>query len=311
MPLPAQQVRIPTIGFLSIASSKAFADRADAFRRGLRDTGYNEGSDVLIEYRWANFEAGRLPSMAAELVSRQVSLIAAFGGSSTALAAKSSTTTIPIVFGAVSEDPVHSGLVASLARPGGNITGVVSLGAEIGPKRLELLREVIPEARTVAVLVNLANVADPEAILNSYRDVAPALGLQLHFLDVNSEERLDEAFARLSQLKAHGLVIAPDPFFNSARELIGTLSLRHGVPAIFQFREFILSGGLVSYGANLTEGWHLVGTYAGRILKGEKPADLPVQQATRLHLIVNLKAAKTFGLHVPTGLLVRADEVIE
>ncbi len=302
---------MPVVGFLSSASSSAFADRVEAFRQGLSETGYIEGRNVIIEYRWADFEVDRLPALAADLVKRQVSVIATFGGTSPVLAAKSATSTIPIVFGAVSEDPVRIGLVSSLGRPGGNVTGIVSLGVEIGPKRLELLRELIPTATVVAALLNRNNVADAEGIARGYRELAHSLGVRVHILDAGTEQEIDQAFATLAQLHAGGLVIAPDPFFNSKWKQIAALSVRYALPAVFQFREFATAGGLISYGANLADGWRAVGVYAGRILKGDRPANLPVQQATRVELIINLKTAKALGITVPLPLLGRADEVIE
>jgi putative ABC transport system substrate-binding protein len=307
----AQQSANPVIGFLSVASSDAFADRVRSFLEGLAKEGFQEARNVTIEFRWANFDANRLPALTEELVGRRVNLIVTFGGTSPALAAKTATTEIPIVFGAVSEDPVRAGLVSSLARPGGNVTGIVSLGAEIGPKRMELLREMLPAAKTFAVLVNQTSVANFDAILKSYRDIAHALRLRVQVLNVTNERDLIGAFNDVARLGADGLVVAPDPYFNSVQSQIAALSRQHRVPTVFQFREFVVDGGLVAYGANLSEGWRLVGSYAGRILKGDKPNDLPVQRATKLELIVNLRAAKALGLSVPPSLLARADEVIE
>jgi putative ABC transport system substrate-binding protein len=307
----AQQSGSPVIGFLSAASSEAFADRVKAFREGLSEAGFEEGRNVAIEFRWANFDASRLPALTSELVVRKVNLIVTFGGTSPALAAKAATPDIPIVFGAVSEDPVRAGLVSSLARPGGNVTGIVSLGAEIGPKRMELLREMLPAAKTFAVLVNQTSVANIDAISKSYQDLAHALGLRVQVLNVTTERDLIGAFTEMARLGADGLVVAPDPYFNSVRSQIAALCREHNLPTVFQFREFVAGGGLVAYGASLPEGWRLVGGYAGRILKGDKAGDLPVQQATKLELIVNLRAAKALGLSTPQTLLARADEVIE
>jgi putative tryptophan/tyrosine transport system substrate-binding protein len=265
---------------------------------------------VAIEYRWAEGHNDRLPRLAADLVSRQVTVIASPGSTPAALAAKAATTTIPIVFG-VAVDPVAVGLVASLARPGGNLTGVTTLNLEVIPKRVELLHELIPMATGVALLVNPTSPALAETSTRDAQAAAHTLGLELYVLHASTEPDFDAVFATLVQRPAGGLVIAPDAFFNSHMEQLAALALRHAVPAFYQFREFAGAGGLMSYGGDVTDTYHQAGIYSGRILKGEKPAELPVQQSAKVELIINLKTAKALGLTVPTALLVRADEVIE
>jgi putative tryptophan/tyrosine transport system substrate-binding protein len=310
MTATAQQPAMPVIGFLGSASPDDYAMRLRAFREGLKEAEYVEGQNVAIEYRWAEGQNSRLPTLAAELVQRQVAEIIAAGGTPSAVAAKAATATIPIVF-AVAVDPVDAGLVASLNRPGGNITGVTNLNVEIGPKRLELVRELLPKAKIVAVLVNPTGPTLSEPFLRPMQAAASALGLQLHILNASTERDFDPVFATMVQLRADALVIGPDTFFNTRSDRLAALSLRHALPAIFQYRAFAAAGGLISYGTDETEYYRLVGSYAGRILKGEKPADLPVQQSTKIELIVNLKTAKALGLTVPLALLGRADEVIE
>jgi putative ABC transport system substrate-binding protein len=304
---PAQQPAMPVIGFLNAASPDQYAHLVSAFRQGLSETGYVEGRNVEIEYRWAEGRYDRLPALAADLVRRQVTVIAA--NSAAAVAAKSVTTTIPIVFD-TGFDPVQLGLVASLNRPGGNLTGVSNLNVELGPKRLELLRELIPTADIIALLVNPTN-PNAEKLLKDHQVAARTLGLQLHILYARDDRDLDAVFATLMQLRASALVIGADTFFISRSKKLAVLALGHAVPAIFQYREFAAAGGLMSYGGSLADAYRQVGVYTGRILKGEKPADLPVQQSTKAELIINLKTAKALGLNVSNTLIGRADEVIE
>jgi putative ABC transport system substrate-binding protein len=306
----AQQPVLPVIGFLGSASPDDYTIRLRAFREGLRAAGYVEGQSVNIEYRWAEAHNDRLPELAAQLVHQQVAVLVAGGGTASALAAKAATASIPIVFG-IGADPVGVGLVASLNRPGGHVTGVTSLNIEVGPKRLELMHELLPSATSLALLVNPANPALAEPALRSAQAAAHAIGLQLHVLHASSERDFDTAFAALSQLHAGGLVIGADNFFTAKSEQLAALTVRHTVPAIYQFRQFATAGGLMSYGSSETEYYGLIGSYAGRILKGDKPADLPVQQSTKVELIINLKAARALGLTVSLPLLGRADEVIE
>jgi len=305
----AQQPAMPVIGFLSSASPDLYANRLRAFRQGLKEAGYVEGQNVAIEYRWAEGQNNRLPALAAELVQRHVDVIVAAGGTPSAVATKAATATIPIVFG-VAVDPVKIGLVASLNRPGGNLTGITNLNVEVGPKRLELLRELIPTATNIAVLVNPTSpIAEPFA--RSMQAAARTLGQQVYVLQASAEQDFDKVFADLVRLRAGALVISPDVFFNTRIIQLAVLSLRHAVPAIFQYREFAAAGGLISYGSDETEYYRLIGIYAGRILKGEKPAELPVVQSTKVEMILNLKTAKALGITVPLPLLGRADEVIE
>ena len=311
-PLPsrAQKPAMPVIGFLSSASPDLYAKRLGAFRLGLKEAGYVEGQNVAIEYRWADSQNNRLPVLAAELVQRRVDVIAAAGGTPSALAAKAATATIPIVF-AVAVDPVNIGLVASLNRPGGNLTGITNLNVEVGPKRLELLHELIPTAAIIALLVNPASPSIAEPFSRSMQAAARTLGQQVHVLQASTEQDFDSVFGALVQLRAGALVIMPDTFFTARSEQLGALTLRHAVPAIYEYREFAAAGGLISYGSDETEYYRLVGTYAGRILKGENPADLPVVQSTKVELVINLKTAKALGITFPLPLLGRADEVIE
>jgi putative tryptophan/tyrosine transport system substrate-binding protein len=306
----AQQTAMPVIGFLSNASPELYAYRLGQFRQGLKEAGYVEGQNVQIDYRWAEGQNDRLPALAAQLVQRRVTVIAAGGGTPSAVAAKAATATIPIVF-ALAADPVELGLVASLSRPGGNLTGVTSLNVEVGPKRLELLHELVPAATAIAVLVNPSSRALAEAYVRDLRPAADGLRLKIHVLNASSERDLDAVFASLTQLRAGGLIIGPDVFFNERSEQLAALTLRHAVPAIYQNRLFAAAGGLLSYGNDESEYYRPFGVYTGRILKGEKPADLPVQQATKVQTIINLKTAKALGITVPLPLLGRADEVIE
>jgi ABC-type uncharacterized transport system substrate-binding protein len=306
----AQQPAMPVIGFLSTASPRLYEHRLRPFREGLKEAGYVEGRNVEIDYRWAEAQDNRLPVLAAELVQRRVAVIVAAGGTPSAVAAKAATTTIPIVFG-VAVDPVEVGLVASLNRPGGNVTGVTNLNVEVGPKRLELLHELLPSVTVIAVLVNPASPAIAEAFMRSMQAGAHTLGLKLHVLHASTERDFDTAFATLVQLRAGALVISPEILYNARIEQLAALTVRHAVPAIYQYRQFVAAGGLLSYGSDEREYYRQVGSYVGRILKGEKPGDLPVQQATKVELIINLKTAKALGLTVPLPLLARADEVIE
>jgi ABC-type uncharacterized transport system substrate-binding protein len=306
----AQQPAVPAIGFLSNASPDMYARRLRAFGQGLKEAGFVEGRNIEIEYRWAEGQNSRLPALAAELIRRQVAVIVAAGGTPAAMVAKAATTTIPIVFG-VAVDPVETGLVASLHRPGGNLTGVTNLNVEVGPKRLELVHELLPTATIIAVLVNPTSPSIADLFSRAMQQAAQTLGLQLHILHASTDGDFDKVFASVVQVRAGALVISPDVFFNTRSEQLAALSLRHAVPAIYQYRPFAAAGGLMSYGSDETEYYRLVGTYAGRILKGEKPADLPVVQSTKVELIINLKTAEALGLTIPLPLIGRADEVIE
>ena len=305
----AQQPAMPVIGFLNAASSKGYERSLSAFLKGLSEAGYVDGHNVVIEYRWAEGRSDRIPAMVADLVHRQVAVIAATS-TPAALAAKAATNTIPIVF-EMGGDPIQLGLVPSLNRPGGNVTGVTQLNVEVAPKRLQLLHEMIPTASVVALLINPGNPSVAEPQLSQMLSAARTLGLELHVLNASTEHDFDEVFAKLSQLRAGGLVIEADPFFISRNDQLAALTVRHAVPAIFQFRAFAAAGGLMSYGGSLTDSYRLAGVYTGRILKGEKPADLPVQQVAKVDLVINMKTAKALGLTVPLPLLGRADEVIE
>jgi len=308
----AQQASPPVIGFLGSVSPDGYAIRLTAFLQGLAEAGYVDGQNVGIEYRWANGQYDRLPALAAELVQRQVTVLVAGGGTPTAMAAKAAvaTTDTPVVF-AVAVDPVKVGLVASLTRPGGNLTGVTDLDVAVGPKRLELLRNLLPNATTAAVLVNPGNPTLADVFVESLGPAARTLGLQVNIVRASTEQDIDAAFAHLVQLRADGLIIMPDVFFNTRSAQLAALALRYKVPAIYQFGPFAAAGGLMSYGSDQSEYYRLVGNYAGKILKGGKPANLPVQQVTKIELIINLKTAKALGVTVPLPLLGRADEVIE
>jgi putative tryptophan/tyrosine transport system substrate-binding protein len=306
----AQQSAMPVIGVLSAEWPNLFTDRLRAFRDGLSETGYVEGRNLAIEYRWAEGRNDRLPELAAELVRRHVTTIVAAGTTPGALAAKSATTTIPIVF-YVGADPIEVGLVTSLSRPGSNVTGVVTLNVEVAAKRLELLHEVVPKATIVALLINPSNTALADTLTRDLEAAAHTLGLELHVLHASSEREIDTAFETLARLRAGALVIGADAMFNSRSHQLAALTLRYAVPAIYQFREFVSAGGLLSYGSTVADTYRPLGVYTGRILKGERPQDLPVQQATRVELIINMKTAKVLDLMVPLPLLGRADEVIE
>ena len=306
----AQQQVLPVVGFVNVASVKGgYAPFLSAFLKGLSEAGYVDGQNVTIEYRWAEGRLDQLPSLVADLVQRRVTVIAATS-TPAALAAKAATTTIPIIF-EMASDPVRLGLVASLNRPGGNITGVTNANVGIAPKRLQLLHELVPTASAMALLVNPANPTLAETNTKELQAAARALGLELHVLNASTEGDFDEVFTKLIQLRASGLVIGPDTFFTSRREQLASLTVRHSVPTIYQNREFALAGGLLSYGADTADAYRLTGNYVGRVLKGEKPADLPVQQATKVELYINLKTAKALGLNIPNTLIGRADEVFE
>jgi putative tryptophan/tyrosine transport system substrate-binding protein len=306
----AQQGAMPMIGLLGSETPNWYTDRLRAFREGLAQTGYVEGRNVTIDYRWAEGRNDRLPSLAAELVQQQVALIATLGNTASALAAKAATSTIPIVF-RIAADPVEVGLVASLSRPGGNLTGVTTLGVELGPKQLALLREVVPTATVVALLVNPTNPALAETQSRVVPAAARTLGLSLPVLNASIDRDFDAVFARLAQLRAGALVIGVDAFFNSHSAQLAALATRHAVPTISAYQEFTAAGGLMSYGGSIIAASHDAGVYAGRILNGEKPADLPVMQSTKVSLTINLKTAKALGLEVPITLQAGADEVIE
>jgi putative ABC transport system substrate-binding protein len=305
----AQQPAMPVIGFLNGASPDAYAPMVAAFMPGLKDTGYIDGQNVKIEYRWAEDHYDRLPALIADLVQHQVSVLAATS-TPAALAAKAAKLTTPVVF-TTSGDPVRLGLVDNLSRPSGNITGATQLNMEVGPKRLELLHELLPTATIIALLVNPTNPV-AETLSRDMEAAARTLGLQLHVLKASTDQDLDTAFATLVQLRVSGLVIASaDAFFTSRAEHLAALAVRHAVPTIYQYREFAAAGGLMSYGGNNKDSYRTAGIYTGRILKGEKPEDLPVQQVTKIEMVVNLKTAKALAVNIPLTLLGRADEIIE
>jgi putative ABC transport system substrate-binding protein len=305
----AQQPSMPVIGYLALTSRDPSANTIAAFRQGLNETGYVEGQNVAIEFRWAESQNDRLPALAAELVHRQVAVIVATGGPGPALAAKAATTTIPIIFNSGS-DPIRFGLVASINRPGGNVTGVYMFTAAMDAKRLGLLHELVPTAAMIAVLMN-PTYPNAEVQTKEVHEAARTLGLQIQILRASTEQDLDTAFATLAQLRAKALLVCADPFFNSRREHIVALAARYAVPTIYEQREFAVAGGLASYGTSLTDAYRQIGIYTGHVLKGDKPADLPVMQSTRFEFVINLKIAKTLGLAVPEGLVLAADEVIE
>lgn len=308
-PLTARaQEAIPVIGVLSSASSRDYAAGLAAFRNGFRESGYIDGQNVRIEYVFANEQYDRLPGLAADLERRQVKLIVAMA-TPAALALKSAVTTTPIVFG-MSGDPVRTGLVESLSKPGGNLTGAAHMNVEIAPKRIELLHELLPAEKRIGLLVNPTNPVS-QSVSSEMKSAATALGIELEVIQAHDDEEIDRAFAGLAGLKVGGLVIGTDPFFTSRAEKMGGLSLAMKIPAIYQYREFVAGGGLMSYGGDNTDSYYQVGLYAGRILKGEKPANLPVQLSTKVQFFLNLRAAKLLGLSVPLPLTGRADEVIE
>jgi len=305
----AQQAAMPVIGFLNPASPDAFADRLRAFRQGLKDTGCVEGENVAIVYRWAEDQLDRLPALAADLVRRQVAVIATVTSHST-FAAKAATTSIPIIF-SLAEDPVRLGLIASIARPGGNATGINILSGELVAKRLELLRELVPGAARVAVLVNPANATSTETTVRDVELAARTIGLQIQVLNASTSREIDAAFAALARERPDALLVATDTLFTTRRVQMSLQAMRHAIPATYSAREVVEAGGLMSYGSNLTDALRQAGAYTGRILKGAKPADLPVVQASKFELVINHQTARMLGLTVPDKLLVAADEVIE
>jgi putative ABC transport system substrate-binding protein len=304
----AQQRPLPIIGFLNVSSADAYAPQVRAFRQGLKQVGYVEGETVAIEYRWADGQYNRLPELANDLVKRQVAVIAA-AGTPANVAAKSATATIPVVFTAGS-DPVQLGLVTSLSRPGGNVTGATQLTGEVAPKRVEVAHELVPGAKLIGLLVNPRN---PSAVnlTRASQQAASMLALQLDEVHASTEAELDDAFRTLAAKQVGAVVVVTDAFFNGAVPLLASLSMRHSLPTVYQYHQFIEAGGLISYGGSITDTYRLAGGYVGRILKGEQPADLPVQQSTAVELIINLKTAKALGLTVPLSLIGRADELIE
>jgi putative tryptophan/tyrosine transport system substrate-binding protein len=303
----AQQSAMPVIGYLHSASPEPYSSMMAAFRHGLAEAGYVDGQNVTIDYRWAEGQFDHLPALAAELVAHRPAVLVAAGGDVSAVAAKAATTTVPIVF-TIGADPVKSGLVASLNRPSGNLTGVTFFTITLGPKRLEMLRELQPKAGKIAMLVNPKSL-NPDA--KEVQEAARALGQSVHVLDAASEGELDTAFRSLAQERDDALIVVSNPLFTSRREQIVTLANYQRIPAIYPLREYVTSGGLVSYGASIKDAYRQSGVYAGRLLKGAKPADLPVMQPTKFELVINLKTAKALGIAVPPTLLARADEVIE
>jgi putative ABC transport system substrate-binding protein len=306
----AQQTAMPVIGFLGSETSALWTDRVAAFRQGLSEIGYVEGRNVAIEYRWAEGHNERLPALAIDLVQRQVTVLVVLGGTASALAVKAATTTVPIVF-RMATDPVETGLVASLNRPGGNVTGVTTMGVELGSKQLELLHELAPAASVIALLINPTNPAIARIQSRDVPAAARKLGLDLHVLNASMERDFDSVFAGMKELRVGGLVIGADTFLNARSAQLAALAVRHAIPSISPYRQFTRAGGLASYGASISGASRQVGVYTGRILKGEKPADLPIEQPTLFELVINVQAAKSLGLTVAPTLLSRADEVIE
>lgn len=306
---PVRAQAMPVIGYLGSETPERYGSRLDAFRSGLAESGYTEGRNVAIEFRWAEGQYRRLPALAKELVGRHVNLIVAAGGAEVALAAKSATTTIPVVF-EMGGDPIALGVVDSLSRPGGNLTGVSSLSVEVSRKRLEFMREVRPGTNVVAVAINPSSPTS-DTQLNNLRTAAESLGLELVVLKASSEQEFDSMFAAVHDAHAGGLVFSSDPYFAYRSQLLALLAVRHAVPAMTQSRDFPLSGGLMSYGGDFTQSHRHTGIYAGRVLKGEKPSDLPVQRVTKVELFINLKSANALGISFPPSILSSADEVIE
>ena len=306
----AQQLTMPVIGYIGTGSRESDTFRLPSFHQGLSESGYVEGRNVTVEYRWAEGHNDRLPALAADLVRRQVSVIAVPASTPGALAAKTATKTIPVVF-YIGLDPVALGLVASLNRPGGNLTGVTGWNVMVGPKRLQLLRELVPTATVMGILVNPTSPELAEADSKEQHVAAGTLGVQLHVLQASAERDLDTVFAKLVELRAAGLVIGTDSLFNTWKERLAALSITHRVPTIHQYREFAVAGGLMSYGTDTSDLSRQVGLYTGRILKGEKPADMPVQQATKVELVLNLRTARMFGLSFPETMVLRANEIIQ
>ena len=305
----AQQATVPVIGFMGIDNPDMYAERLSAFRQGLKEAGFVEGQNVAVEYRWAKGQSERLPEMAAELVHRQVAVIAATGGEPSPQSAQAATKTIPIVFTA-NGDPVGQGLVASLNRPGGNITGITLFGTAAAPKRVQLIHDLIPQAATIAYLMN-PNHPSGELEMRDARTAARSLGKEMPFLTASNESEIDTAFATMVQQQAGALVVASDGFFYSQRGKLASLTAHHRIPAIYFLPGFVRAGGLMSYGNSLTDVYRQAGVYVGRILKGEKPADLPVVQATKFELVINLQTAKALGIEVPNSIQLLADELIE
>jgi putative ABC transport system substrate-binding protein len=305
----AQQAAMPVVGFLNSASPAEWARFLAAFRRGLKETGFVEGQNVAIEFRWAEGQYERLPMLAADLVKRGIDVLVATGGSTSALAAKAATTTIPIVF-STGGDPVQEGLVASLSQPGGNSTGVSLLTTSLVAKRLEILREVVPNASVIGVLLN-PNGASAKYQLEDVEKAAGTIGQQVHILRASSEREFETVFSTVVQRGIGALIVGADPFFSSRRDQLVALVAREGVPAIYEWREYPEAGGLMSYGSDLADGYHQVGIYGGRILKGDRPADLPVMQSTKVEFVLNLKTARSLGLTISLPLLGRADTIIE
>jgi putative tryptophan/tyrosine transport system substrate-binding protein len=304
----AQQPAMPVIGFLNGASPEGYAPMIGAFREGLKASGYVEGQNVAIEYHWAEGRYDRLPAMATELAARKVAVIVA--NTPANQAAKAATTTIPIVF-TTGSDPVQLGLVTSLNQPGGNVTGATQLSGEVASKRLELAHQLVPTATVIGLLVNSRGGSQAEIVTRDSQAAATSFGLKFNVLRASTEAELDEAFATFSKTQTGAVLIGADAFFSGRAELLAALALRHSVPTIYEYRRFAAAGGLASYGGSIADSYRLAGVYTGRILKGEKPADLPVQQSTKIELFINLKTAKTLGITVPQTLLVAADEVIE